>query len=94
MSVNDETLPALGSSSEVDKQERIYRTALAPKDYINLELEAMNRGLKPFGLTKIIMTMYLRKQLVPLKELTPELQNQVVQQLKEKQDKAKQAARQ
>lgn len=85
-------LPDRGSSEL--NGERIYRTALIPRDYINLELEAMDRGLKPFGLTKAIMTLYLHKQLVPMKELTEELQAQVLKQLKEKQEKAKQAARQ
>lgn len=78
MSEQEETLPALGSSEAADKQERIYRTALAPRDYINLEIEAMNRGLKPFGLTKSVMTLYLRKQLVLVKELPQELQGQIV----------------
>lgn len=78
MSEQEETLPALGSSGATDKQERIYRTALAPRDYINLEIEAMNRGLKPFGLTKSVMTLYIRKQLVLVKELPVELQAQIV----------------
>ncbi|MDO9049078.1 MAG: hypothetical protein Q7U66_15275 [Methylobacter sp.] len=85
----EETLPALGSSDSSDKQERIYRTALAPRDYINLEIEAMNRGLKPFGLTKLVMTLYLRKQLVLVKELPEELRVQIVAHYQ-----AKQAVRQ
>jgi hypothetical protein len=85
-------LPDRGSSEA--SGERIYRTALPQKDYISLELEAMDRGLKPFGLTKAIMTLYLHKQLVPMKELTEDLQAQVIKHLKEKQEKAKQAARQ
>jgi hypothetical protein len=49
MSTQDEMLPAVGSSDNTGT-ERIYRTALAQRDYIDLELEAMSRGLKPFGL--------------------------------------------
>lgn len=78
MSEQEATLPALGSSDATDKQERIYRTALSHRDYINLEIEAMNRGLKPFGLTKSIMTLYLRKQLVLVKELPQDLQAQII----------------
>lgn len=88
MSTQDETLPAVGSADNTGT-ERIYRTALAPRDYIDLELEAMSRGLKPFGLTKLVMTLYLRKQLVLVKELPPVLQTQIVDHFK-----AKQAARQ
>lgn len=88
------SLPDRGSSESKDAPERIYRTALPPKDYIKLELEAMDRGLKPFGLTKTVMTLYLHKQLVPMKELSEDLQAQVLKQLKDKHEKAKQAARQ
>lgn len=78
-------LPDRGSSEAKDAPERIYRTALAQKDYINLELEAMDRGMKPFGLAKAVMTLYLRKQLFPMKELSEELQAQVMTHLKAKQ---------
>jgi hypothetical protein len=86
-------LPERGSSESGGVSERIYRTALAQKDYISLELDAMDRGLKPFGLTKAVMTLYLHKQLVPVKELSDELRAQVLTHLKEKQEKAKQTAR-
>lgn len=88
MTHQDDTLPALGSFNISDKSDRLYRTALSTRDYINLELEAMSRGLKPFGLTKAVMTLYLRKQLVLVKELSPELQSQIVAHYQ-----AKQAAR-
>ncbi len=86
-------LPDRGSSESKDGPERLYRTALAQRDYINLELEAMDRGMRPYGLTKSIMTLYLRKQLIPMKELSEELRGQVIAYLKDKQEKAKQAAR-
>ena len=85
-------LPDRGSSESNGVTERIYRTALSQKDYINLELEAMDRGLKPFGLTKAIMTLYLHKQLIPMKELSEELRAEVLAYLKAKQ--TKQTARQ
>lgn len=82
-------LPDRGSSDAKDAPERIYRTALAQKDYIDLELEAMDRGLKPFGLTKSIMTLYLRKHLVYVKELPTDLQAQIIAHFKAKQTGAK-----
>jgi len=85
-------LPDRGSSEAQGKNERLYRTALEQRDYINLELEAMDRGMKPFGLTKAIMTLYLHKQLIPMKELSEELRTQVIEHLKGK-HAAKQAAR-
>jgi len=78
-------LPDRGNSEAKDIQERLYRTALAQRDYIDLELEAMDRGLKPFGLTKSIMTLYLRKQLVLVKELPQDLQAQIIAHFKAKQ---------
>ncbi|MCL7422872.1 MAG: hypothetical protein M8364_18435 [Methylobacter sp.] len=74
--VSDLSLPARGNSGN-DNSERIYRTALAPKDYLRLEVEAMDRGLKPYGLTKSVMTLYLHKHLIYLKELPEELQKQI-----------------
>jgi len=53
----------------------------------------MERGMRPYGMTKAVMTLYLRKQLVPMKELSEELRTQVLAYLKQKQT-AKQAARQ
>lgn len=71
------TLPDRGNSDGNEKQERLYRTALASRDYLRLEIEAMDRGLKPFGLTKSVMTLYLHKQLVYVKDLPLELQVQI-----------------
>ncbi|MDI1278632.1 hypothetical protein [Methylobacter sp.] len=78
-------LPDRGSLDVKDAPERIYRTALAQKDYIDLELEAMDRGLRPFGLTKSVMTLYLRKQLVLVKELPQDLQAQIITHFRAKQ---------
>lgn len=78
------TLPGRGNSID-EKQERIYRTALASKDYLRLEIEAMDRGLKPFGLTKSVMTLYLHKQLLYIRDLPEELQEQINAHYKKKQ---------
>lgn len=72
---SQDILPKRGTTG--DNSERIYRTALAPKDYLRLEIEAMDRGLKPFGLTKSVMTLYLHKQLIYARELPKELQDQL-----------------
>ncbi len=84
MTDQNPVLPPRGSSEAKDQPERIYRTALAQKDYISLELEAMDRGQKPFGLTKSVMTLYLRKQLVLVSELPNDLQAQVIQHYRDK----------
>jgi len=86
-------LPERGSSPQFNKKERLFRTALDQEDYLKLEIEAMERGMRPYGMTKAVMTLYLRKQLVPMKELSEELRTQVLAHLKQKQT-AKQAARQ
>lgn len=78
------TLPDRGNSEGNENQDRLYRTALASRDYLKLEIEAMDRGLKPFGLTKLVMTLYLHKQMVYVKELPPELQVQIKEHFKTK----------
>jgi hypothetical protein len=83
------TLPARGNSEKTGDQERLYRTALNSKDYLRLEIESMDRGLKPFGLTKSVMTLYLHKQLVYLKELPIEIQEQINVHFKTKQNTAR-----
>ncbi|MEC4749811.1 hypothetical protein [Methylomicrobium sp. Wu6] len=81
------SIPPVGSNpiDNNDKSnERLFRTSLAPRDYLRLEIEAMDRGLKPFGLTKAVMTLYLHKQLVNVRELPPDIQSQIVQFFKDK----------
>jgi hypothetical protein len=87
---NQPNLPVIPPSgvSAVDNDdrnnERQFRTALAPRDYLRLEIESMDRGLKPYGLTKIVMTLYLHKQLVHVRELPQEIQVQIVEHFRNK----------
>ncbi len=66
--------PRVPASVENQDTERLYRTALNSRDYLRLEIESMERGLKPFGLTKMIMTLYINKQLIYLGDLPQEIQ--------------------
>ncbi len=66
--------PRVPSSVETQDSDRLYRTALPSRDYLRLEVESMERGLKPFGLTKSIMTLYVNKQLIYLPDLPNEIQ--------------------
>jgi hypothetical protein len=80
-------IPPAGLSSDHNddkSNERQYRTALAQRDYLRLEIESMDRGLKPYGLTKIVMTLYLHKQLVHVRELPQEIQIQIVEHYRNK----------
>jgi len=52
-------------TTENTAKERGYRTSLPPLDYLKLEKEALERGLTPYKLTAIIMTMYVNNKLVP-----------------------------
>lgn len=75
---NQDVLPPRNASPEDSmKAERIYRTALSAKNYLRLETEAIERGIKPFKLTQSIMTLYVNRQLVYIKELPMELQNAI-----------------
>jgi hypothetical protein len=69
--------PRQPATVETRDAERLYRTALASRDYVRLEIESMERGLKPFGLTKSIMTLYLHKKLVLVSELPQTIQVQI-----------------
>lgn len=60
-----------------DGGDRLYRTALASRDYLKLEVESMERGLKPFGLTKAVMTLYINKKLIYVADLPAALQTQI-----------------
>lgn len=62
-------LPPVGNQDQISTRDRVYRTALSSSDYLKLEQDAVLRGLKPFGFTKIIMTNYLAGECVMLDEL-------------------------
>lgn len=71
-----------------DGGERLYRTALSSRDYLRLEVESMERGLKPFGLTKAVMTLYISKKLIYVADLPAELQQQINEHFKTQKQRA------
>lgn len=77
--MSDTTLPPRVpiTAETKDGGERLYRTALSSRDYLRLEVESMERGIKPFGLTKTIMTMYVNKKLIYVADLPESLQQQI-----------------
>jgi hypothetical protein len=62
------------SDKNFEKGERIFRTALDSSYYLRLDSEALSRGLRPYGLVKILLTAYLDGRLVYLKELPEPIQ--------------------
>lgn len=56
---------------------RRFTTEMGTRDYLRLEVEAMERGLKPFSLTKLIMTAYVNRKLIVLSDLPIDIQKQV-----------------
>lgn len=50
-------------NQENTAKERVFRTSLQPIDYLKLEKEALERGLTPYKMTSIVMTMYVNAQL-------------------------------
>ena len=69
--------PRAPVTTETLETERLYRTGLNNREYLALEKESMERGLKPFGLTKSVMTLFLRKQLIYLQDLPQDLQDRI-----------------
>lgn len=70
-------LPPRSSLASQMKVERQYRTALSSANYLKLEVEAVERGLKPFKLAQAIMTLYINKELFSISDLPIDLQTQV-----------------
>ena len=75
--MNDILPPRTTDPEENMKSERIYRTGLSSKNYLRLETESIERGIKPFKLTQSIMTLYLNKQLVYVNELPEPIKNAI-----------------
>lgn len=62
--------------------ERVYRTALSSKSYLDAELECAQRTtiefkMTPFKLTQRVMTLYLNRKLIHVKDLPQELQQAI-----------------
>ncbi|AEG02561.1 hypothetical protein [Methylomonas methanica] len=69
--------PAKLDSREALKKERNYRTAISSSNYLKLERESTQRGVKPFTLTKSVMTLYVNRQLIYIRDLPESLQEQI-----------------
>jgi len=75
--MNDILPPRTTQPEENMKSERVYRTGLSSRNYLRLETESIERGIKPFKLTQSIMTLYLNKQLVYVNELPQQIQEAI-----------------
>lgn len=72
-------IPKRIEQNEALSKERIYRTALTCRDYLRLELEASERGTKPYSLVQNIVTMYLDEKLITVEDLPENIKKQVNQ---------------
>ncbi|MDP1615283.1 MAG: hypothetical protein Q8L68_05745 [Methylococcales bacterium] len=77
-------LPPRESNFESLNAERVYRTGLSAKYYLDLEKECAQRTtvekkMTPFKLTQTVMTLYLQRKLVLLKDLPADLQAAIAQ---------------
>jgi len=69
------SLPPKSSPSK-KVSDRVFRTALRPDYYLQLEMEAQERGgITPYKLTQILLTLYIEGKLVLVEDLNtnPEL---------------------
>ncbi|WP_156829758.1 hypothetical protein [Methylovulum miyakonense] len=53
-------------------EDRRFYTALSGADYLKLEQECLQRNTKPYNLTKIVLTLFIKGDLVNLNELPDE----------------------
>lgn len=75
-----ETLPPeLAYDVHQDTSPREFRTALPANLYLQLEEQSMRRGLKPFKFVGIVMSMFLRGDLVDISKLNENQQLQIRQ---------------
>lgn len=74
----DEKLPERMERAEALAKERVFRTGCSSQIYLRIEKEATDRGIKPYGLTQKVMTLYVYRQLVYVGELPQELQQAIV----------------
>jgi hypothetical protein len=79
---NEIVMPPRVQTDEQLKAERIYRTALSSKAYLEAELECAqrttaDRKMTPFKLTQTVMTLYLNRKLIFIKDLPIDLQNAI-----------------
>ncbi|WAR44575.1 hypothetical protein [Methylomonas rapida] len=74
---DEASLPPRMENKAALSKERNFRTALSAANYMLLEKEATQRGIKPFTLTKSVMTLYIHRQLIYIKELPKELQDAI-----------------
>lgn len=79
MSDERSILPPRVELKEQMKAERQYRTALSARNYLKLEVEATERGIKPYKLTQAIMTLYMNRKVVFIKDLPEFIQEAITQ---------------
>ncbi len=66
------------SSALDDSEERQFRTGLSLSRYVKLTNEALQRGgMTVYQLTRLVMSLYVDKQLVPVKDLPSEIQQAI-----------------
>jgi len=80
---NAQPLPPKGGQAAYD-HERQFKTALKASDYLLLETESLERGMKPYSLAKSILTLYLAKKLVLLQDLPESVQIQIAEHFQNK----------
>ncbi len=84
---HDIVMPPRVQTDEQLKAERVYRTALSSKAYLDAELECaqrttVDRKMTPFKLTQMVMTLYLQRKLIFIKDLPLELQQAIAEHYK------------
>jgi hypothetical protein len=61
-----------------DTEEKQFRTALSLPRYMKLTNEAVQRGgMTIYQLTRVVMSLYVDKKLVPFDELPPDIQQSI-----------------
>ena len=75
--MNDYRIPPVIDSRTQSVTPRQYKTELSSDDYLELEKQAVCRGLKPYGFTRIIMSMYLNDKLLDVSQLPENFVDQI-----------------
>ncbi|ANE57480.1 hypothetical protein [Methylomonas sp. DH-1] len=70
-------MPERADMAEAKAKERTFRTGVTNDIYFRLEKESVERGIKPYGLTQRVMTLYAMRKLVYVRDLPAELQTAI-----------------
>ena len=70
-------LPPKTANPTENNEDRRFYTALTGSNYLKLEQESMARGLKPYALSKLVLTLFLQGEMIALSDLPEDVATKI-----------------